>query len=165
MNAELSEKIAKLPALNKAQLLPIWAENFKTPPPPKLRKQLMVPILAYRMQEREYGGLSHSARTRLKEIAASLSTRKPVQREDDALLNPFQPDGGYAVVPEQLQPSSRLQTFDEVRLRKMRNGGIRQVDGNGSILAASAKILCRSPEEEPVATQGTADEIACAILS
>lgn len=57
MNAELSEKIAKLPDLSKAQLLPIWAENFKTPPPPRLRKELMVPILAYRMQEREYGGL------------------------------------------------------------------------------------------------------------
>jgi len=46
MNAELSEKIARLPRLNKAQLLPIWAENFKSPPPPKLRKELMVPILA-----------------------------------------------------------------------------------------------------------------------
>src|SRR5437868_7445980 len=84
MNAELSEKIAKLGSLKKAELLPIWAENFKTPPPPKLRKELMVPILAYRMQEREYGGLSHTARTRLKEIAASLNTRKPVQREDDS---------------------------------------------------------------------------------
>jgi len=82
MNAELSEKIAQLPNLNKAQLLPIWAENFKTPPPPKLRKELMVPILAYRMQEREYGGLSHSARARLKEIAVSLSTRKPAQPEN-----------------------------------------------------------------------------------
>jgi hypothetical protein len=72
MDAELSEKIAKLPTLNKAQLLPIWAENFKTPPPPKLRKELIVPMLAYRMQEREYGGLSHSARKRLQEIARTL---------------------------------------------------------------------------------------------
>jgi hypothetical protein len=36
------------------------------------------------MQEREYGGLSHSARARLKEIAASLSTRKPAQQENDS---------------------------------------------------------------------------------
>jgi len=79
MNAELSEKIAQLPTLNKAQLLPIWAENFKAPPPPKLRKELMVPILAYRMQEREYGGLSLATRRRLKEIA--ISTRlKPLGR-------------------------------------------------------------------------------------
>jgi len=63
MDAELADRIAKLPTLSKTQLLPIWAENFKTSPPPNLRKDLMVPILAYRMQEREYGGLSHRART------------------------------------------------------------------------------------------------------
>jgi hypothetical protein len=43
MDADLAEKIAKLPTLNKAQLLPIWAENFKTPRPPKLRKELIGP--------------------------------------------------------------------------------------------------------------------------
>jgi hypothetical protein len=54
----LSEQIATLPSLNKTQLLAIWAENFSKDPPPNLRKELMVPILAYRMQEREFGGLS-----------------------------------------------------------------------------------------------------------
>jgi hypothetical protein len=72
MTELLAEKIAQLPTLNKAQLLPIWVENFSTSPPPKLRKELMVPILAYRMQEREFGGLSHSARKRLQEIAQAL---------------------------------------------------------------------------------------------
>ncbi|HWH60446.1 MAG TPA: DUF2924 domain-containing protein [Terriglobales bacterium] len=72
MADSLAQKIATLPGLSKAQLLPLWAENFTTPPPPKLRKQLMVPILAYRMQEREFGGLSHSARRRLQEIARTL---------------------------------------------------------------------------------------------
>src|SRR6185437_6987978 len=72
MAESLAQKIATLPGLSKAQLLPLWAENFTTPPPPKLRKELMVPILAYRMQEREFGGLSHSARTRLQEIARVL---------------------------------------------------------------------------------------------
>jgi hypothetical protein len=55
---KLSEQIATLPSLNKAQLLAIWAENFNKDPPPNLRKELMVPLLAYRMQEREFGGLS-----------------------------------------------------------------------------------------------------------
>jgi hypothetical protein len=68
----LAQKIAELPTLTKTQLLPIWAKNFPSPPPPKLRKELMVPILAYRMQERQFGGLSHSARRRLQEIARTL---------------------------------------------------------------------------------------------
>src|SRR5580700_7741555 len=80
----LSEQIATLPSLNKAQLLAIWAENFSKDPPPDLRKELMVPILAYRMQEREFGGLSHGARRRLREVAASLNTQKPSQERPDS---------------------------------------------------------------------------------
>ena len=52
-----SADIAALPAMNKAQLLKIWEHTFPTPPPGKLRKELMVPILAYRMQEAMHGGL------------------------------------------------------------------------------------------------------------
>ena len=84
MQERLSEQIAALPSLNKAQLLAIWAENFSKDPPPNLRKELMVPILAYRMQEREFGGLSHAARRRLQEVAASLKTEKPSQERDDS---------------------------------------------------------------------------------
>jgi hypothetical protein len=80
----LSEQIATLPSLNKAQLLAIWAENFSKDPPRNLRKELMVPILAYRMQEREFGGLSHGARRRLREVVASLNTEKPPQERSDS---------------------------------------------------------------------------------
>jgi hypothetical protein len=82
----LSEQIATLPTLNKAQLLALWAENFSKDPPPNLRKELMVPVLAYRMQEKEFGGLSHAARLRLREVAASLRTDKPSQEKPDLPL-------------------------------------------------------------------------------
>ena len=84
MHDRLSEQIATLPSLNKTQLLAIWAENFSKDPPPGLRKELLVPILAYRMQEKEFGGLSHSARRRLREIADSLNTKKPSQERPDS---------------------------------------------------------------------------------
>ena len=44
----------------------------------------MVPLLAYRIQEREFGGLSHAARRRLREVAVSLMTDKPSQESPDA---------------------------------------------------------------------------------
>jgi|ERR1017187_4252256 hypothetical protein len=50
MNTTLSDQIADLPAMNKPELLSIWAKNFSQAPPPSLRKDLMVPILAYRIQ-------------------------------------------------------------------------------------------------------------------
>jgi hypothetical protein len=79
--------IAQLPAMDRAALLKVWAKTFPTPPPPKLRKELMVPILAYRMQEAEFGGLSHNARTRLQVLIEKNRTapsrrsgpRKPVE--------------------------------------------------------------------------------------
>jgi hypothetical protein len=76
MERDLAREIAELPALNKAQLMLIWRRNFDQDPPPKLRKELMVPILAYRMQEKKFGGLSHRARTRLRELARSLGPGK-----------------------------------------------------------------------------------------
>lgn len=83
METALAAKIQALPSLNKAQLLVVWRENFNQPPPPKLRKELMVPVLAYRMQEKEFGGLSHTARKRLREIARSPGSKK--QTEDSLL--------------------------------------------------------------------------------
>jgi Protein of unknown function (DUF2924) len=81
---KLSAQIEALQTLNKTQLLAIWAENFGKDPPLNLRKELMVPILAYRMQEREFGGLSHAARRRLREVAVSLRTDKPSQERPDS---------------------------------------------------------------------------------
>jgi hypothetical protein len=80
----LSEQIATLPSLNKAQLLAIWAENFSKDPPPQLHKRLMVALLAYRIQEKEFGGLSHAARRRLREVAVSLRTDQPSQGRPDS---------------------------------------------------------------------------------
>jgi Protein of unknown function (DUF2924) len=76
LSPDISQRIAALPALNKAKLLVVWRENFSHPPPPKLRKELMVPVLAYRIQEKEFGGLSHQARKKLEELARTVSTRK-----------------------------------------------------------------------------------------
>jgi hypothetical protein len=69
-HTSISQQIAALPRMGRAELLKIWAKTFPTPPPPKLRKELMVPILAYRIQEAEFGGLSHSARARLETLIA-----------------------------------------------------------------------------------------------
>jgi hypothetical protein len=81
MDQSMTDRISALPNLNKSQLLVIWRENFSKAPPSKLRKELMVPILAYRMQEKEYGGLSHSAQKQLREIAKSINSEKRPQEE------------------------------------------------------------------------------------
>ena len=73
----IGAKIAALPGLNRSALLKLWGETFPAPPPPKLRKELMVPILAYRIQEVEFGGLSHTARSRLQALIAKNRGKGP----------------------------------------------------------------------------------------
>jgi Protein of unknown function (DUF2924) len=84
MQGTLSARIEVLPTLNRPQLLAILGENFSNDPPPKLRKELMIALLAYRMQEREFGGLSHTARKRLREIALTLKGDRPSQEKADS---------------------------------------------------------------------------------
>jgi hypothetical protein len=54
VHSRLFEQIASLATLNKAQLLAIWAQNFSKDPPLNHRKEMMVSVLAYRIQEREF---------------------------------------------------------------------------------------------------------------
>jgi Protein of unknown function (DUF2924) len=70
---DITEQIERLPSLRRDQLIPLWNRHFQTPPPKTLRKELMVPLLGYRMQEGLHGGLSLHARNRLKQIAAGLA--------------------------------------------------------------------------------------------
>ena len=72
MSTEISTKLEELPHLPKPELLALWQELFAKPAHPRLRRNLMIPILAYRLQERVYGGLKPSTRKRLQKLAAEL---------------------------------------------------------------------------------------------
>jgi hypothetical protein len=66
-----SQLIRSLPNLPKTRLVELWKDNFGKEPG-RVRPELMLPILAYRIQERAYGGLSPVASARSQQIATSL---------------------------------------------------------------------------------------------
>jgi hypothetical protein len=72
MSSEISTKLEELPSLPKAALCALWQELFGKPGHPKLRREMMIPILAYRIHERAYGGLKPSTRKRLEKLAQEL---------------------------------------------------------------------------------------------
>jgi len=72
MSENVADEISRLPALSRTGLLSLWRELFRQPAHPKLRRDLIVPILAYKLQEKAYGGLKPSTRRRLREIAEEL---------------------------------------------------------------------------------------------
>jgi hypothetical protein len=87
MHSEIETKLASLPAMNKGELLKIWRECFKHNQPQHLRKELIVPILAYRIQEMAYGGLSDKVRKKLREIAQSIESEKTSRRKPASKLH------------------------------------------------------------------------------
>lgn len=63
------------------QLTRPLARVFENPPPPKLRRELLIPILAYRIQEKTLGGLRPSTARRLQAIVDEIGEgKKPAAR-------------------------------------------------------------------------------------
>lgn len=71
----IAERIAALPNLSKLSLCEIWKQLFNASPPPGLRRHLMVPILAYRLQEQTFGSLKATALFRLHQLARALEAK------------------------------------------------------------------------------------------
>jgi len=75
---DVSERLKSLPGLSKPGLCTLWRELFKEAAPSDIRRELLVRILAYRIQEQAYGGLSKGTRTRLRELASAFNSNSGV---------------------------------------------------------------------------------------
>jgi hypothetical protein len=98
----IAQRLAALLELSKTALYELWKQLFKASPPPKLRRDLMVPILAHRLQEQSFGLLKAGARTRLRQLSQAF------ERDSDSAI-PSAP---------RIKPGTRLvrQWRDQVHL-------------------------------------------------
>lgn len=69
MLANVNDRLAELPKMSTLQLRALWKELFKQAPPRQVRRELLIRILGYRIQELAYGGLTTTTRKRLRELA------------------------------------------------------------------------------------------------
>jgi hypothetical protein len=72
MDMNTTNRIAELFRLSRKQLLGRWQELYGKTPPSGIRREVMIPFLAYRIQENAEGGLSAAARAQIKSVARSL---------------------------------------------------------------------------------------------
>ena len=77
MAPDVSGQIAQLRTLSRQQLLELWKKLYRRPAPPGIRRELMVPFLAYKIQEDAFGGLKPSTRAELRRIARDLEKSAP----------------------------------------------------------------------------------------
>jgi hypothetical protein len=71
---DIGDLLKAFPEMNRAALCTQWREHFNKPAPDLVRKELLVRMLAYRVQEQAFGGLSARSRRRLDEMAAAISS-------------------------------------------------------------------------------------------
>jgi Protein of unknown function (DUF2924) len=76
MPNSIAARLASLPNFSKTDLHNLWKELFQNQPPPKLRKDLMVPVLGYKLQEVSVRQLSASATKKLSQTADAINAHR-----------------------------------------------------------------------------------------
>ena len=65
-----------------------WKALYGSEPPPRASRDLLIRALAYRLQERMFGGLSTSTRRLLERIADNAAERRPTRCTPQRKLHP-----------------------------------------------------------------------------
>src|SRR5215469_2288386 len=69
MPGDESRRVRELPQMATPALRNLWQELFARAPHPKIRREVMIAILAYKIQEEAYGGLKPETVRRLRKLA------------------------------------------------------------------------------------------------
>lgn len=68
-------QIKEIRSLARQRLIELWSGLFGKAPAPGIRREIMIPLLAYKIQENAYGSLKPSTRAELRRIAKTLERR------------------------------------------------------------------------------------------
>jgi len=82
----LTEELRTLTGLSRGDLIARWVALYGGAPPPRTSRSLMTRAVAYKMQERVYGGLSTSTRRALAGQGPSATTLPPPEARPGTVL-------------------------------------------------------------------------------
>ena len=72
MPASVEMRLTTLPTLSRTALCDLWKQFSASPPSSHLRRDLMIRVLAYRMQEQAFGSLNTRTQERLRQLARAV---------------------------------------------------------------------------------------------
>jgi hypothetical protein len=84
----LNERLTALSSLSAAGLQELSEQLFPDSPYPPLRRNLLIPILAYRLQEQASGSLSAATRTRLRQLAIAFKANPNAKESSVPIVKP-----------------------------------------------------------------------------
>ena len=123
----VEKRLATLPTLSKAALCVLWKQFFHSAPSSQLRRDLMIPILSYRIQEQAFGSLSARARERLRQLSRAFENGR---------------DPSAASAPR-IRPGTRLvrQRGDRVHLVNVQTNGYEYQGTRYQSLSEIARLI------------------------
>jgi len=72
---DLSERLAALANLDSVALRAEWRRLYRSHPPKRINRDLLIRAIAYKLQEQLHGGLSNAAKRKLRAFAQELDSR------------------------------------------------------------------------------------------
>jgi len=103
-----TKQLKQLTTADKSDLRSLWQELFGQPPQEALRRELMLPILAYRIQEKTHGCLQARSRNELRRMSEELRTNPKTK----ALPRP-QIKSGTSLIREWQGQTHRVRVTDQ----------------------------------------------------
>ncbi len=85
---DVAAKLQELEQMDSAALRTEWRRLYRAHPPKRVRRDLLVLGVAWKIQEQAYGGLSATTRRRVAELAETLEREGDVTRGRLARLKP-----------------------------------------------------------------------------
>jgi hypothetical protein len=86
--ADLAVKLATLPEMATADLRAEWRRLYRVHPPQKIGRHLLELGVAWKLQERAYGGLSATMKRRLVELIKTMDAKGDVAKARSIRLKP-----------------------------------------------------------------------------
>jgi hypothetical protein len=77
----LADSLDSLSVLKPDELAEQWRSLFRSDPPDRFRRTLLISALAYRLQEQALGGLKPATRRLLGSVAGDVGARRPITIE------------------------------------------------------------------------------------
>ncbi len=115
--SELSRGIAALSDLTIDQLKERWRSIYRSAPPGRSSKQLLISAIAYRLQEQTLGGLKPSVRTMLERVAETSTACRVRPPERPAT----KPSTGTVLIRDWRGQSHRVTVLDHGVLYREKN--------------------------------------------
>jgi len=77
----VDQLLSELPTMDRKGLVRLWRTLFDREPSPALRRETLIPILAFRIQVKAFGGLKESTARKLRALADDAGSSSIHQRE------------------------------------------------------------------------------------